>query len=77
MRRQSHDALRSRAGARRRGAKTDDPPACELRAEALCAQNGRAAAYFLGMPLLADYLEEGLAQFGRSCGDFEAENLSG
>lgn len=49
----------------------------ELRAEALRAQNGRTAAYLLGMPLLSDYLEEGLAQFGRSCGDFEAENLSG
>jgi Protein of unknown function (DUF3775) len=27
--------------------------------------------YLLGTPLLADYLEEGLAQFGRSCEDYE------
>ena len=27
--------------------------------------------YLLGTPLLADYLEEGLSQFGRSCEDFE------
>ena len=29
------------------------------------------ADYLLGTPLLADYLEEGLSQFGRSCEDFE------
>ena len=27
--------------------------------------------YLLGTPLLADYLEEGLSQFGQSCEDFE------
>jgi hypothetical protein len=27
--------------------------------------------YLLGTPLLADYLEEGLAQFGQSCEDVE------
>jgi hypothetical protein len=27
--------------------------------------------YLLGTPLLADYLEEALAAFGRSCEDFE------
>ena len=27
--------------------------------------------YLLGTPLLPDYLEEGLAQFGRSCAEFE------
>ncbi len=27
--------------------------------------------YLLGTPLLADFLEEGLSQFGRSCADFE------
>ena len=27
--------------------------------------------YLLGTPLLADYLDEGLAQFGHSCEDFE------
>lgn len=39
----------------------------ELRAEAARAHNKRTAAYLLGMPLLPDYLEEGLAQFGMSC----------
>ncbi len=29
------------------------------------------ADYLLGTPLLADYLEEALAQFGHSCADFE------
>ena len=29
------------------------------------------ADYLLGTPLLADYLEEGLSQFGHSCADFE------
>jgi hypothetical protein len=31
--------------------------------------------YLLGTPLLADYLEEGLSQFGRSCEDFELGRL--
>jgi hypothetical protein len=31
--------------------------------------NKRTAAYLLGMPLLADYLEEGLSLFGESCSD--------
>jgi hypothetical protein len=39
----------------------------ELRAEAARAHNKRTAAYLLGMPLLADYLDEALAQFGHSC----------
>ncbi len=38
----------------------------ELRAEATRAHNKRTAAYLLGMPLLPDYLEEGLAAFGLS-----------
>jgi hypothetical protein len=39
----------------------------ELRAEAAREHNNRTAAYLLGMPLLADYIEEGMAQFGMSC----------
>jgi Protein of unknown function (DUF3775) len=39
----------------------------ELRAEAARAHNRRTASYLLGMPLLADYLDEALAQFGHSC----------
>jgi Protein of unknown function (DUF3775) len=38
-----------------------------LRAEAARAHNKRTASYLLGMPLLADYLDEALSQFGHSC----------
>ena len=41
----------------------------ELRAEAARAHNRRTAAYLLGIPLLADYLEEAASQFGISCDD--------
>jgi hypothetical protein len=43
----------------------------DLRAEAERAHNNRTARYLLGTPLLADYLEEALSQFGESCEDFE------
>jgi hypothetical protein len=39
----------------------------EAYAEARRAHNDRTAEYLLGMPLLADYLSEGLAAFGRAC----------
>lgn len=39
----------------------------DLRAEAARAHNKRRASYLLGMPLLADYLEEAISQFGISC----------
>jgi len=39
----------------------------DLHAEAEGAHNRRTAAYLLGMPLLADYLSEALAQFGIEC----------
>ena len=39
----------------------------ELRAEAARAHNKRTASYLLGMPMLGDYLEEALSQFGISC----------
>jgi hypothetical protein len=42
----------------------------DLCAEANRAHNRRTAQYLLGMPLLADYLEEGLSLLGRSCEDF-------
>jgi hypothetical protein len=38
----------------------------DLRAEAARAHNNRTASYLLGMPLLSDYLEEGLSQLGMS-----------
>jgi hypothetical protein len=47
----------------------------ELRAEAARAHNTRTASYLLGIPLLADYLEEGLAQFGLSCEEYEMGRL--
>lgn len=47
----------------------------ELRAEASRAHNKRTAAYLLGIPLLADYLEDGLDQFGLSCDEFEMGRL--
>ncbi len=37
--------------------------------EAQRAHNRRTAEYLLGMPLLADYLAEGLAAFGESVGE--------
>ena len=42
----------------------------ELREEAARLHNNRTAAYLLGKPMLADHLEEGLAQFGCSCENF-------
>jgi hypothetical protein len=47
----------------------------ELRAEAARAHNKRTATYLLGMPLLADHLEEALSQFGYSCEDYEMGRL--
>ncbi len=46
-----------------------------LRNDAIEAHNKRTAEYLLGMPLLSDFLEEGLATFGRSCLDFESNHL--
>jgi hypothetical protein len=43
----------------------------DLRAEASRAHNTRTASYLLETPMLADYLEEALAQFGKSFEDFE------
>lgn len=45
----------------------------ELRAEAARAHNNRTATYLLGMPLLADYLEEALSQLGYSCEDLDSD----
>jgi len=43
----------------------------ELRAEASRAHNNRTASYLIGTPMLADYLEEALSEFGLSSEDFE------
>lgn len=46
-----------------------------VRAEASGASNGRTAEYLLGMPLLGDYLEEGLSLLGYSCEEYEIDRL--
>jgi hypothetical protein len=49
-----------------------------LREEAGRAHSARTthtANYLLGMPLVSDYLEEGLSLFGQSCEDFEINRL--
>jgi hypothetical protein len=46
-----------------------------LRAEAARAHNNRTASYLIGMPLLSDFLEDALAEFGRSCEEFELNHL--
>jgi len=47
----------------------------EVRQQAADAHNNRTAAYLLGMPLLGDYLEEGISLLGLSCQDFEIGRL--
>jgi hypothetical protein len=47
----------------------------ELRETACTEHNRWTARYLLGTPLLADYLAEGLAQFGYSCEEFADEHL--
>ena len=37
--------------------------------------SGPTSEYLLGIPVLPDYLEEGLAAFELSCQDFEADHL--
>jgi hypothetical protein len=44
----------------------------DLRQEASRAHNNRTARYLIETPMLADYLEEALSQFGKSFEDFEA-----
>jgi hypothetical protein len=38
-----------------------------LRTEAARLHNNRTASYLLGLPLLSDYLADGLSQFGETC----------
>lgn len=47
----------------------------EVRGEAADAHNERTAEYLLGMPLLADYLEEGLSLLDISLEDYELGRL--
>ena len=43
----------------------------DLRREASRAHNNRTGSYLIGTPMVADYLEEALSQFGKSLEDFE------
>lgn len=43
----------------------------DARATAHSEHNNRTAQYLLGLPLLGDYLSEGLAAFDLDCSDFE------
>ena len=43
----------------------------DLRAQAAQAHNNRTAAYLIGTPMLADYLDEAMEAFGVSAEDFE------
>ena len=47
----------------------------EVREEASRAHNERTASYLLGIPMLGDFLEEGLSMLGYSCEEFEIERL--
>jgi hypothetical protein len=47
----------------------------DTRREAARAHNKRTASYLLGMPMLADFLEEGLSLLGLSCKEFEMGRL--
>jgi len=51
----------------------EDWPA--VREEAARAHNKRTAEYLLGIPLLGDFLEEGLSMLGYSCEEFEIGRL--
>lgn len=45
------------------------------REEAAAAHNDRTVRYLLGMPLLADFLDEGLSMLGHSCEESEIGRL--
>lgn len=47
----------------------------EVREEAARAHNERTASYLLGMPMLGDFLEEGLSMLAYSCEEFETGRL--
>lgn len=49
----------------------------DARVEAIRArdEHGHTAEYLLGAPLLGDYLEEALSQFGESCKDIQLNHL--
>ena len=46
-----------------------------VREDAAAAHNNRTAEYLIGIPLLGDFLEEGLSMLGHSCEEFEIGRL--
>ncbi len=46
-----------------------------LRDQGIREHGDRVAAYLMGHPLVSDYLEEALSQFGFSCAEFEIGRL--
>jgi hypothetical protein len=46
-----------------------------MRAQGMREHGGRVASYLLGQPLVSDYLEDGLDQFGISIAEFENGRL--
>jgi len=46
-----------------------------VREDAAAAHNNRTAEYLIGIPLLGDFLEEGLSMLGYSCEEFEIGRL--
>ena len=46
-----------------------------VREDAAAAHNEATPTYLLGMPLLGDFLEQGLSLLGRSCEEFELGRL--
>ncbi|HKH81420.1 MAG TPA: DUF3775 domain-containing protein [Methylovirgula sp.] len=44
-------------------------------AEARARREVETSVYLLGIPLLSDYLEDGLAEFDLSCNDFNAREI--
>jgi hypothetical protein len=57
----------------RDGANAFDWP--EAREEARLAHNERTASYLLGMPMVGDFIEEGLSMLGCSCEEYEIGRL--
>jgi hypothetical protein len=47
----------------------------DLMSEAAELREEHPVRYLIGIPLLGDYLEDGLNEFGLSCADFEAGRL--
>jgi len=47
----------------------------QARSDAADARSGPTAGYLLGLPLLAEFLEEALSQAGRSCSDEDMQHL--